>query len=267
VVNPGGRANLAVILGSGLGKAADGFPVRSSVPFDEMAGLTAPGVEGHEGEFRLCRRSGRDCLFVLGRKHHYEDADGETARIIGYAHSFGARELIVVSAAGSLDRCIRPGEFVLADRIIDLQMRAPQGIASAFAPEPAHARFSPLEGGGGRSELSLDKTLMRRIEIAAGQTGCSIRRAAVACMPGPAYETPAEVVFLQSIGADLAAMSAAVEVICANRLGMRAAVLCLVTNYATGMARGFLSHGEVLAMGEKASHALGDLLVELMRGL
>jgi purine-nucleoside phosphorylase len=143
---------------------------------------------------------------------------------------------------------------------MDLQMRTPQGITRALPQDDVRRQFSSGETGDGGSELSLDKTLMDRIEIAAGQTGCSIRRAAVACMPGPAYETPAEVRFLQSIGADLAAMSAAAEVVHANRLGMRAAVLCLVTNYATGIAREKLRHGEVLAMGRQASASLRSLL-------
>jgi purine-nucleoside phosphorylase len=255
---------LAVILGSGLGRAADGFPAQSTVSFGEVAGLTAPGVEGHEGEFRLSRVSGRDCLFVVGRKHHYEDADDEIARIVGYANDLGACELIVLSSAGSLDRRMRPGEFVLADRIIDLQMRSPVSIGSASPAEGARPKAPSIEARSGGNALALDKQLMRRIEIAAGQTGCSIRRAAVACMPGPAYETPAEVGFLQSIGAGLAAMSAAAEVVAANRLGMRAAVACLVTNFATGIARENLRHRDVLAKGRRAAATLGGLLAALI---
>jgi purine-nucleoside phosphorylase len=259
-----GNAEFAVLLGSGLGKAVAGFPVQSSVLFEEVVGLTAPGVEGHEGVFRICRVSGKDCLFILGRKHHYENKNDEICRLIRYAHSFGAKKLIVVSAAGSLSRRLQPGEFVLADRLLDLQMRPPLNIAAVFPPECVPTRSSFFDAWGGKSLLSLDKVLMRRTEAAARITGCSIQHATVACMPGPTYETQAEVGFLQNIDADVAAMSGAAEVDSANRLGMGAAVMCLITNYATHISKTPLSHKEVLTVSDRASTALGEMLAELI---
>jgi purine-nucleoside phosphorylase len=161
---------------------------------------------------------------------------------------------------------MQPGEFVIADRIINLQMRAPLVIASALPVGRAHPQSSSIIGAGGGSELSLDRYLMVRIEAAARRAACSSRRASVACMPGPAYETPAEVGFLQSIGADAAMMSAMVEVVAANRLGMSAAVICLVTNYATGITQEILRHTDVLTMGRQASATLGRLLTALIGG-
>jgi purine-nucleoside phosphorylase len=255
---------VAVLLGSGMGRAAEPFSSHASVSFDEIVGLTAPAVEGHKGAFRLCRVSGRDCLFILGRKHHYEDANDEIFQLVRYAHSLGAGKLIVVSAAGSMSRRLQPGEFLLVDRLFDLQMRAPFTNAGTFPPECVHARPSSFEVEGGKSSLSLDQELMHRIEIAAAKTGLPLRRATVACMPGPAYETPAEVRYLQNIEADAAAMSGAAEVEFANRLGMDAAVLCLVTNYATGITEDKLRHDDVLDAGDLASSALGRMLTELI---
>lgn len=264
-MNSIGDTEVAVLLGSGLGGAADGFPAKGSIRFEEVAGLTAPGVEGHQGEFRLCRVSGRNCLFILGRRHHYEEADGEIVEIVRFASSFGAKKLIVVSAAGSVNRHIVPGEFVLVDRLLDLQMRPPVDTSGKFPPECIYNESPALDAHGGRNFLSIDGMLMRGIENAAGNIGIPIRRGTAACMPGPAYETAAEVSMLQTIGADLAAMSAAAEVIYANRLGMRAAVLCLVTNDATGISKKRLTHRDVLAVGGGAYASLSRLLAEWMR--
>jgi len=260
----GGRGTFAVILGSGLGKAADGFPVEECIRFEEVAGLHAPDVEGHAGEFRLCRSSGKKCLFILGRRHHYEKADGEIFEIIRHAHSLGGAKLIVVSAAGSLERCAKPGEFVLIDRIMDFQFRRPIRMGAARLTESAHADSPAPDGDRGGSFLSLDQALMQGMEKAAAGAGVRLLRGTLACMTGPAYETAAEVRFLQDIGAEVATMSAAAEVAAANRLGMTAAVLCLVTNPATGMTSEPLSHREVLAVSGTACASLGRLLAGLI---
>lgn len=260
-----GNAEFAVLLGSGLGKAAAGFPVQSSVLFEEVDGLTAPAVEGHEGAFRICRVSGKDCLFILGRKHHYENMNDEIYRLIQYAHSLGATKLVVVSAAGSLNRRMQPGEFVLADRLLDLQLRSPHDYSDTFPNEYGHAEPPSFVSHAGRSLLSLDKGMIRRINDAARSTGTPIQRGTLACMPGPTYETGAEVRYLQNIDADVASMSAAPEVFFANRLGMRVAVMCLVTNYATHISKTPLSHKEVLTVSDRASVALGKVLAKMLR--
>ncbi|MFH1754852.1 MAG: hypothetical protein ABIA59_04035 [Candidatus Latescibacterota bacterium] len=243
----GEKARIAFLLGSGLGGTVDGFPVRASVSFEDIAGVTLPEVAGHRGELRLCRMSAMNSLFVLGRKHHYEAADDEIYRIIRYCSTLGAEKLLVVSSAGSLNRRLIPGEFVLADRVLDLQARP------------------PIPSGRGRSLLHLDKKVMQRIRAAAARRRIRLALGTVACMDGPAYETAAEVRYLQNIGADIAAMSGAPELHFANHLGMRAAVLCLITNYATSLSAGSLGHSEVLAMSGNASAALSDLLTEFSR--
>lgn len=262
-----GNAELAVLLGSGLGKAVARFPVQSSVPFEKVEGLTAPAVEGHEGAFHICRVSGKDCLFILGRKHHYENMDDEICHLIRYVHSLGATKLVVVSAAGSLNRCMRPGELVLADRLLDLQMRSHDDVGGKVPREYRYAQAPAFTSHAGKSFLSLDHGMIRRIHDAAHSTGIRIQRGTIACMAGPAYETGAEVRFLQNIDADVASMSAAPEVYFANQLGMRVAVMCLITNYATHISKTPLSHEEVLTVSDRASEALGKMLAELIREL
>ncbi|NIM20402.1 MAG: hypothetical protein GTO51_09245 [Candidatus Latescibacteria bacterium] len=260
-----GGADLTVLLGSGLGGACERFPVVRSLEFEQIPGLTPPSVSGHRGEFRLCSINDRRCLFIVGRKHYYERADKEIRAMVRFAAALGTGELVLTSAAGSVDSRLSPGELVVVEDIMDFQDRdyrltrpAEPAGRSSVVPRPLRGGNSPL--------LCLDPSLRSRIEKAAIKAGIALKRGVLACVSGPAYETPAEVRALQEIGASLVTMSAAPEVFFANQAGLRVAALCLVTNLATGLAQSAPSHKSVLEIGKRSSRALGDLIVHLVRG-
>lgn len=131
--------------------------------------------------------------------------------------------------------------------VIDLQNRA--------------RRPDPSDGG---ARTAVDAHLTRRVESALTRAGLSWSRGTIASGCGPAYETPAEVDFLQRLGADLASMSSAPEISLANNLGMRVAALGLLTNPATGIAGSSPDHDEVLSQALQSSGPLTAVVAQLV---
>jgi ribosomal-protein-alanine acetyltransferase len=263
--------DLAVILGSGLGGTCRGLKTDAVFGFEEVPGLTRPQVSGHPGEFRVCRLDLGACLFVLGRRHHYEESDEDIRLLIEFIASLGVDKLVVTSAAGSLHAGLAPGRLVLVDRLVDLQNRSQSQVLIDRQPEWTFGRTGKREGPVGELgrvsiRLPLDDQLNRRLQAAAARAGVPLDRATMACLAGPNYETPAEVKALQLIGADIAAMSAAPEIEYSTGRGIRVAVLSVVTNLATGIKTGRLRHDEVLSTAARAASDLKHLLMQFGSG-
>lgn len=249
---------LAVIAGSGMGALADLLPASGAVPFDALDGVGACTVHGHAGEIREGRIGGRECLLVLGRRHVYEGEPDRVEHLVAHVARRGAGALLVTSAAGALHRGLHPGELVVVRDLVDRQNRellSRRAAAGSAKPGAAHP---------GHRGMTLDPALTRRVERAATTARVAWHRGTLVCGSGPPYETVAEVGALQRAGGDVATMSAAPEVVMANRLGLPVAVVALVTNPCTGVESARPRHDEVLAVGSQAARDLGALLVQLI---
>ncbi len=265
------EVKLAVILGSGLGNVCRGLKAEAAFSFEDVPGLAPPLVIGHAGQFRLCRIEKEACLFVLGRRHHYEGADEDIRLLIEFIASLGVSQLIVTSASGSLDTRLTPGRLVLIDHLLDLQNRFSNPDLVGGLPGAAAVQFSaglfPVSERACRSvRPTLDRRLIKRLQTAAMKAGVPLGRGTMACVSGPCYETPAEVRALQLMGADIATMSAVPEIDCAAEKGIRVAAVSLVTNLATGLSVGRLRHDDVLAVGNRAASDLKRLIVHFCAG-
>lgn len=247
-----GRARIAVILGSGLGDVGQRHATEAALPFDDIPGLSRPEVSGHAGEIRRCLVGSTPCLFIRGRRHVYEEKADEIASLVRFVASSGVEELVVTSAAGSLLPTLRPGEFVLVERIVDLQHPLLRIPPLARTPRP-ESRL-----------LELDPGMNRRLERSAISCGLPLVRATLASCTGPTYETRAEVYALQGADVTVASMSVAPEVATARALGIRVACVGLVTNWVTGITRGPLDHEHVLAAGRSATTALERLITQFI---
>jgi purine-nucleoside phosphorylase len=244
-----GSAKLAVVAGSGMGALADEGTVDRRVPFADIDGVGACTVAGHAGEIREGTLGGRPCVWVMGRRHGYEGQAGAMLKLVDWLASRGVTQLLVTSAAGALCRSLSPGEVVVARDVIDRQ----------------NGRWSDASHPGrpdGR--LALDPGLVAALERAATRAGVAWHRGTLVCGSGPAYETAAEVRYLQESAGDVATMSAAPEVIAANRIGLPVAVAALVTNPATGIASSALSHAEVLEVGRRSAGQVGAIVRQLL---
>ncbi len=278
-------ASLGVLLGSGLAAVSDTFPARSTLRFDEIEGLTPPGVAGHKGELKLSLVSNRPCLFICGRKHFYEGHAEETLALMRYLHSAGLGEIVLTSAAGSLLKSIVPGELVLVTDLLDTQFRSPlpgkagkpeheKISSSSQAASGADAPPAAYRGEGGPAlagerfsisrRLAIDEAMSRGLWRAASDVRVGIGRGAAVTCAGPVYETPAEIRALQETGASVVTMSGAPDIEAANAVGIRVAMVAVVTNWAAGISGARLRHEDVLDVARSAAVRLRQLVVRFV---
>lgn len=234
-----------VVLGSGLGAAAEALGVEVQVPYAGIPGLPAATVPGHVGRFILARVGGKPVLIAQGRSHLYEglSAHDVTAGVRLMA-DVGVRKLVLTNAAGTLNREFPPGHLMLISDQINL------------------LGASPLVGGAAFHDMSevYTRRLRSIFRDAAAGIGLPLHEGVYVAMLGPQYETPAEIRMLRTLGADAVGMSTVPEAIQARALGMEVAGISLLTNWAAGMQGQPLSHDEVVAMGKTAGSDLARLL-------
>lgn len=239
------RHDVAVVLGSGWVAAADvlGEPT-ADLPVGELTGFIPPGVSGHAGRLRSVPVGDRRVLILLGRTHLYE-GHGVAPVVHGVrtAAAAGARTIVLTNAAGGLRPELHPGQPVLVRDHLNLTGR------------------SPLVGA---QFVDLTDLYSARLRALAHEVDGSLADGIYAGLPGPHYETPAEVAMLGRLGADLVGMSTVLEAIAARAVGAEVLAISLVTNLAAGVSPVPLDHGDVLAAGAAAAGRLGGLLREVV---
>jgi purine-nucleoside phosphorylase len=243
------RHDVAVVLGSGWAAAADRLGTAAAeVPMAELPGFAAPSVEGHSKVVRsVPLADGRHLLVLLGRVHAYEGHDLATVvHGVRTAVQAGCGTVVLTNAAGGLRAGMRVGELVLIADHLNLTAR------------------SPLTGP---DFLDLTEAWSPRLREVARSVDPTLTDGVYAGVPGPHFETPAEIRMLQGLGADLVGMSTVHEVIAARRLGAEVLGLSLVTNLAAGLGDSALDHDEVLDAGRAAAGPLGDLLAAVVARL
>ena len=209
--------------------------------FEEL-GLGAPRVAGHAGRWLLLGRPAGRFYCLLGRRHCYEGVSaGEVTGAVELLARAGVRRLILTNAAGGLVERLAPGALMrVADHI------------SFLAP-----RLRGLPRGGSGSPW--DGALGKQIQSAAGRAGVALEEGVLAVLPGPNYETRAEVVMLRRLGADAVSMSTVPEAIAAVRAGLTVAAISAITNSHVRPGPP-PTHEEVLAVGATAAERLAALL-------
>jgi len=236
----GGKADLAVILGSGLsvmeGRAA---PV-DSCRYGDFEDLPSPTVSGHPGRIFLLRER---VLVFAGRAHLYEEGNPEAAAgPVRLAAALGCRRLLLTQAAGSLKAGLRPGSWMLAGDIVSLPLaRSRLGL-----PGRRMAGNAPLISERFRS-------LVSRASLRAG---VELENGTLFWTPGPNYETAAEAAAAQRLGADAATMSPLPELVESAKIGMEAACLSWITNHTANVSRTETGHEKVVRMGKSGAGTL-----------
>jgi purine-nucleoside phosphorylase len=239
---------VAVVLGSGLGgfaDALDGARVRTA----DVPGWPPSTVAGHAGQIVL----GKNGVAALaGRVHLYEGYDAAAVAFpVRVLIAAGARTVVLTNAAGGLDPRLAPGEIVILSDHLNLT-----GASPLRGPndERLGPRFPDL------SE-AYDPTLRALTARVSDARGLGVLREGIyAGLPGPSYETPAEVRMLRALGADLVGMSTVLETIAARHMGARVLGLSCVANLAAGLSPHLLTHEEVLETGRKAAPRFQALL-------
>jgi purine-nucleoside phosphorylase len=249
----GRRPEIAVVLGSGLGLVADRVREAVRISYADIPGFSVPTVEGHKGELVAGTLGGKDVLVQSGRFHMYEGhTPDEAALPVRVFASLGVRILIVTNAAGGIRATFAPGTLMLIRDHINLTGQSP--LTGTVLP--GEQRFPDMS-------VAYDHKLRRLAHDVAGRLGMPLEEGVYAALPGPSYETPAEIQYLDRIGADAVGMSTVMEVIAARSRRLKVMGLSTITNLAAGKLVGKLSHAEVM---EVAAH-VGDRVAGLIEGI
>jgi purine-nucleoside phosphorylase len=236
------RPKIALVLGSGLGGFADELTDATRIPYQKIPDFPRSTAIGHAGLLVIGKAEGIAVAAMQGRVHLYE---GYSARDVGFAMRvfgrMGMRSAILTNAAGGINPEFKQGALVVIRDHINLQGANPL-IGSndeRFGP-----RFPDMTQAYWRS--------YREIALAeAKRLGIKAHEGVYGALPGPSYETPAEIRYLRTIGADLVGMSTVPEVIVARHMGIRVLGISCVTNMAAGILDRPLDHSEVLETGER----------------
>ncbi len=247
------RFDAAVVLGSGWMMAADaiGVPERE-IALAALGGFPPPTVEGHTPAVRYLIKGSLRVLLFLGRVHMYEGHDPYTVvHGVRTAIAAGCRTIVLTNAAGGIRVGYTVGQPVLISDHLNLTGRSP--LAGPPPPLGYPSRFTDLT-----------QVYSPRLRALAKEQDPTLAEGVYAALPGPHYETPAEIRMLRTAGADLVGMSTVLEAIAARHLRAEVLGISLVTNPAAGLTEEPLDHGEVLAAAQASAARIGDLLATLL---
>ena len=243
--------DVAVVLGSGLGDFANRLTGATTIPYGELPHWPASKVIGHEGKLVIGSLAGKRVAALAGRAHFYEGHDLRTvsfaARVIG---RLGVKVLILTNAAGGIDVALAPGTLMVMDDHINLLGSNPLVGANEDA---FGARFPDM------SEV-YSKRLRGIADDVARAQGLAIGHGVYVALHGPSYETPAEIRFLRTIGADAVGMSTVPEAIVARHMGVEVLGISCITNAAAGVLPQPLNHDEVMEVARQVRGAFAALL-------
>lgn len=236
------RPKIGLVLGSGLGGFADELTDAARIPYAQIPGFPRSTAIGHVGHMVVGTAAGIPVAAMQGRVHLYE---GYSAREVAFPvrvfHRMGVAALILTNAAGGINLDFGQGALVSIRDHINLQGQNPlagpndERLGPRF-PDMTQAYSQPYREIAIRASEKLGKRLFEGV---------------YAALAGPSYETPAEIRYLRTIGADLVGMSTVPEVIAARHMGMKVLAISCVTNMAAGILNQPINHQEVLDTGER----------------
>ncbi len=248
-------ADLAIVLGSGLGPLASKVTDAVRIPFKDIPGFPAGKVSGHAKEIVAGQLEGRRVLMLAGRAHYYEAGDPAAMKVpLGALRKLGIARLLLTNAAGSVNPAMAPGDVVAISDHISL------GGPNPLVGDSDEGRFVPMA-------QAYDPALRAHLALAAARTGYTLQEGVYMWWTGPSFETPAEIRLARTLGADLVGMSTVPEVIMARRMGLGVAALSVVTNFGTGMQAIAPSHDETKHVADMAAPRLEAIVREFVRSL
>lgn len=236
------RPQIGLVLGSGLGAFAEDLTDAVRIPYADIPSFPRSTAVGHAGQLVIGKSANVPVAVMQGRVHLYEGYSAAEAafptRVLG---RMGIRALVLTNAAGGINAAYGQGALVMLRDHINLQGQNPltgpndERFGHRF-PDMTHVYAKRLR------EIALEEA--KKLSI-------SPHDGVYAALAGPSYETPAEIRFLRTIGADLVGMSTVPEAIAARHMGMDLLAISCVTNMAAGTTDQPLDHEEVLEVGRR----------------
>ena len=247
----GAPPELAVVLGSGLGGFIERLDDVAIVPYGEIPEWPVTGVAGHDGKLGLGSIAGRRVAVLSGRAHLYE---GHGIDRVGFATRgmarLGATTLVLTNAAGGINPAFGKGALMVIDDHINFLGRNP-------LTGPNDDRF-------GVRFPDMTEVYARRLrdlaDAVARERGVPVQHGVYMAVPGPSYETPAEIRAFRTLGADAVGMSTVPEAITARHMGLEVLAISCITNMAAGMLPETLNHEEVFEIANRVKASFTSLL-------
>lgn len=243
--------SIGVVLGSGLGGFADELEDRVEISYKDIPAWPRSTAIGHAGKLVFGRLSGVDLAVLSGRAHLYEGySPGRVTYAMRVLNLLGVKSVVLTNAAGGINLTLQQGGLVLISDHINLQGVNPLAGVNEddFGP-----RFPDMTEAYSERFRDIAKQT-------AAELGIGLSEGVYAAVLGPSYETPAEIRYLRTIGADLVGMSTVPEAIVASHMGMKVLAISCVTNMAAGILKQKINHDEVLETGRQVRETFVKLL-------
>lgn len=245
------KPKIGLILGSGLGMLADQITEARVIPYGDIPHFPLSTVEGHKGQFVLGKLGEKSVICMQGRFHYYEGYSlQEVTYPIRVMQEFGVSELIITNSAGGVNEKFSPGDLMLIEDHINLMGTNP---LIGKNEDNFGVRFPDMC-------QAYSRELRKKAIEAADSLSIKIQSGIYAGLTGPSYETPAEIRYLRTIGADAVGMSTVPEVIVANHGKMKVLGISCISNMAAGILDQPLNHEEVVEVANMVKEKFTKLV-------
>jgi len=249
------RPEVALVLGSGLGDFAENLADALRIPYADIPHFPHSTAIGHAGRLVMGRVAETPVAVMQGRVHLYEGHSiKDVAFPIRVFGRLGVRAVILTNAAGGISSDLHPGCLVLIRDHINLQ-----GTSPLIGPNDERFGLRFFDMGN-----AYDRQFREIAQAEASRLGIWLGNGVYAALPGPSFETPAEIQYLKKIGVDLVGMSTVPEVIAARHMGIRVLAISCVTNLAAGLSDQPITHEEVLEIGARVQKEFVALLTAVI---
>ena len=251
------RPEIGIILGSGLNDFADRIKNPLVISYNDVPYMEAGMVSDHRGQIVYGEYKGKKIIIFAGRFHYYESGDMQKASYPARVMvALGIKRFIITNAAGCVNTGWKAGDLMLIRDHINLS-----GSNPLIGPnlDEYGPRFPDMT-------YTYDRDLREKLKAAAANEGIMLREGVYAMFSGPSFETPAEIIFARTIGADAAGMSTVPEAIVANHAGREVIGISLLSNMAAGVLDQPLTAEEVNEAGRQAKETFArvvDLAIEI----
>ncbi|MDT8859834.1 purine-nucleoside phosphorylase [Alkalihalobacillus sp. MEB130] len=233
---------IGLILGSGLGVLADEIEQPVKVPYSEIPNFPVSTVAGHAGQLVFGTLEGKKVVAMQGRFHFYEGYSMDVVTFpVRVMKALGVEQIIVTNAAGGVNESYEPGNLmIIKDQINNM------GQNPLIGPndEAFGVRFPDMSNAYSERLRQLARAQAEKLNL-------SIQEGVYVGNTGPAYETPAEIRMLRTLGADAVGMSTVPEVIIARHAGLEVLGISCISNMAAGILPQPLTHDEVIETTER----------------
>lgn len=252
------QVDIGLILGSGLGVMAEDIKNSIIVEYEKIPNFPLSGIKGHAGRLVFGELDGKNVVAMQGRSHYYEGYSmQELVYPVRVMKLLGISKLLVTNAAGGINHNFKAGQFMIISDHINLMGENPLRGDNFDELGP---RFPDMTE-------AYNKKLIKIAEKAVSKEGIKCDKGVYAALSGPSYETPAEIRFLEKIGADAVGMSTVPEVIVARHMGVEVLGISCITNMAAGILSKPLNHKEVIDISKKLEPQFKRLIHSILNVL